>query len=588
MISDDDAPLPRFVGIPFPDISLEVDLDVFRKRIHVNAQKDRIGRVGGNGHAVAALHQNVQAARNGVFSRRIDVLAVDPRVLHATLAREPLQRRIVVLKHYRRGDVCPHGIAHTLAHLQKSTAFFRLLHGTDFQHVQNVLPRHLQGAQLIHVRVHGNQIAVGHRARRDVRTDAAAVDRHQIAHQTAVRREIQHGVGAQIAQVRLLLAGDPTQPIVAEAAQQLLGRADRRLLLLLHLALELRHQLGDGRILAAPLLDKLSRHAVDARRIQRGRRRAVSRVDLDASEALELRARLRDDDVLASLVLHRLDIHLVAVAVHDDVDSARMGDHGVASPLPDRAGFPQVRHQHDVVGLALVARLIDSGLHGVVELLAALVAAEAVDDVAVFVLETVGRGRSERGRRGRADERDAHPAGSRGIFQHAIRVEDAGAARIQIIAAHVRHALGLAQGEELLLAVVEFMVARNEQVVAAGADDLGRGFALRERTLETALHIVAGIDQLHVGLAVFLALRFGVVDERRVPELGFRVGKLAVHVVGVQDDDGGRRGAVRGSRSRQSVGKRRSGAGSKRDGEARQDDACAGKESAAGNILASR
>ncbi len=466
----------------------------------------------------------------------------------------------------------------------------------DLEHVEQVLPRNLQRAHLVVERAHRHEVAIGQRALVDVRAHAAAVDQRHVAGLAAVRRMVEERVGHEVAQVRLGLSDPPGNAVVFLRAEKHLGGAHFLARDLIELVLQLGHERRDLGIGAVPLLDELGAHP-------RGGKGhlglAREGVDDERAEALELGARLGDHDVLAAVVLYlRLHVHLVRMAVDDHVDAVRVGDDLVAAPTVLGAPLPQVAKKHHVIGIAAArgTRLVHGRLHRVVEALSALVAAEAVDIVSVFILKALRHRRRQGGRGGGADERDAHRLARDLAFLHAVGVEHAVSVDVHEVAADVAHArlrrvardgaLGLAQLEELLHAVVELMVSAGHEVVAARLDGLGGRLALGEGADDAALDVVPGVDEKDIVLAVRRLARRDEVPELGVAEAGLLALELAVDVVRAQNRDTGLllgafallRGKLR--HELRLLGERARRAGRERDAKARQDRSGAGQKRA--------
>ena len=173
----------------------------------------------------------------------------------------------------------------------------------------------------------------------------------------------------------------------------------------------------------------------------------------------------------------------------------------------------------DIIGARGLGR-IDGLLHRLVEVSAVVALAEAIDVIAVGILE-VGRGGLGKGlRRADADERDLHALD----LEDLIGVEVRRAVLAGEVGGEIR-VLGQILGnvQELIHAVIELMVAGNGRIVLEVVHDVNDVLALGERTDDIALNVVARIHEQIRVLVQRCDLGIGLI--------------AAVDVVGVQDGD---------------------------------------------------
>ena len=131
-------------------------------------------------------------------------------------------------------------------------------------------------------------------------------------------------------------------------------------------------------------------------------------VDPAPADAGQLRAAGGAEHVLAVLVLHDHLVGVVAVTVQENVDAVGVGENVGIGPGAALLLVAHVAHHDHIIG-ALGAGVVHRGLHRVVDALAALVLHEAVDELAVFILEIARGGGGQRLRCGHADEADLLP-----------------------------------------------------------------------------------------------------------------------------------------------------------------------------------
>ena len=283
--------------------------------------------------------------------------------------------------------------------LQKSAVLAGQRLDAQLQRVENLLAGGFAHAQHVAEGMHLQNIVARNVAGLNAHADAAAVYKRNVrAGNIAVR------VGAKVAQIGFGAADDAHAGDGIVHGQFNLGAGDDLGQRGVHFRGRVddgsgyvgiqRVQLGGVEVRAVPLHDARLHRAVLGR-------------DLQIADARQLRAAALTQHGLAVLIEHFHVIHIVAVAVQHRVDAGGVGDYvGVGIRLA--AGFvAQMRHGDDI-GRALGARFVNGLLNGVIQLLAGCAFEEAVDEVAVFILEVLRRGGRERLRRGNADEGDLH------------------------------------------------------------------------------------------------------------------------------------------------------------------------------------
>ena len=189
--------------------------------------------------------------------------------------------------------------------------------------------------------------------------------------------------------------------------------------------------------------------------------------------------------------------------VDHHVDALAARNQRVAAPLAGLTGLPQMRQQHHEFR-ARCASFVDGALHCLCQFAARFVFAEPVyaGVVVVAAPERARRRRRKRGGRGDAHERHAHrPACWERILFYGARVEHkrgrAGAV-VGEVAAEVFRVRASNQVVELRHAVVELVVAGDDDIVAAFVHDIDERLTLRNRAHHLSLHGVARVYQRDV------------------------------------------------------------------------------------------
>ena len=394
-----------------------------------------------------------------------------------------------------------------------------------------MLPRNLECEDLASARHRLEGRAPAHRSRGHVGADAKAVVERDVTRRAFGLCRIKDGVGHKIAEVGL---GGPCglAAVALECHEVRFRYAHGAARHVIDLPVDVCHQVCNLGVASVPRLYELGRNA---RGHRGGRGRTCRKVDLESSKAQELAPRLHDGHSLPVFVGNALHIELVRVRVEHGVDAVRVRNEGVASPDLGTPALPQVREQHHVIGRINAARLVNGGLHGLVERLARGVDGKVVDKVAALVFEVCRR--AARGRRGHADIGHADLIRARGVFNDVVLLKNAGAGDVGKVAAGIGRSLGARERLERAHAVVELVVARHDHVVAAGGHSLGRERPFAQARGGVALYDVAGVNERHAVCPNLGALRVGIVLERGIAELGHGVLERAVRVVGAEDDD---------------------------------------------------
>ena len=442
-------------------------------------------------------------------------------VLHAVVAVH-LHELALIAEHHGGGYRGVDGVADA-GHLQEAAVLLGVQPGAHLQGVQDVLAGGLHQAGLVAEGVHVDDVLVGDVAGSDVGPDAAAVHKGDVG--------VQHdtvGVGAQVAQVGLgiahgAIAGGGVQGGEGHVAlgHDLLQHGGK---LLVHAG----HVGGHGLVLLV-----VAGH-------QLGGDVAGLGVDDHLAQVGKLGAGLGQDHVLAVLVLDGLVIGLVGVAVDEHVDAGGVGDHGLGGPHIGGALVAQVAQGHHVVG-AVGHGGVHGLLHSGVEVSALVALAEAVDILALLVLEVGGGGLGEGLGGVNAHVAHAHVA----VVHDLIGVQNGLPLQVGEVAAQIGVLrLLLSQGQEVVHTIVELVVAGDGQVIAHLVHDVHDVGPLGQGADGAALDGVARVHQGHV-LRPVLGLHLGLVGRHAgVAQIGYRAGLLirdridpAVHIVGVQDHD---------------------------------------------------
>ena len=443
--------------------------------------------------------------------------AADFHVLHAALTFHALEHLVLIQLH-AGGDVGVDLIGQA-GNLQEAAALARCARAAKLQRVKDLLAGHFNGAGHVAERVHGDDLAVGNVARRDICTDAAAV------HERDVR--VEQGavcIGAKVAEVRLLIADH------AFAGCRVLHRkcnirlrndfVERSFVL----QLDLRNVCVHRHILLC---------VIRCRDEARGHR--AVRLDDEAAEVPELVAGGGQDHVFVVLVLYRFTRDgAVGMAVKHHVDARGVCDHFAGCPRAALRVDAKVRDRDDIVHTLCLCR-IHGSLHGIIKLLAVAAGAEAVNVVPVFILEIRRRGLRDGFRRGDADESDllAAEIADRICIEHGLcRV----ALDVLKVAGKILERCFSRQFLNAAHAVIELVVAVNRIVIAARVHDVDEVPAGGKRADRFSLDRIAAVHKGNVRRDGFHVRLVG--GNARIAHVLIHVlVNGTVHVVGVKDHD---------------------------------------------------
>ena len=458
----------------------------------------------------------------GIGLGGVDGLAVHLHVLHPALAVH-LHELLLVVEHHGGGDGGVDGIGQA-GDLQEAAVLLRRHTGAHLQRVQNVLAGGLHHAGLVAEGMHVNDLLIGDVPCGNVGAHAAAVDKGHVG--------VQHhpvGVGTQVAQVGLRAAHGALAGGGVFGGQVHVGLGHDLLQHPGKLVVDALHEGRSGLVLRGAVL---GRHQLAGDLAGLG-------INDHLAQVGQLGARLGYHHILAGLVLLGLGKGAVGVPVDQHVNAGGVGNHLGGGPGGALLVHAQVAQRHHVVGalgLGCVYRL----LHGVIQILALIALAEAVDVVPLGILEISGGGLGKGLGGVNAHIADLHVA----VGQHLVAVQH----RLPLQVGEVGTQIGilrilLGQGQEVVHAVVKLVVARDGQVVAHLVHDVHDVRTLGQRPDGAALDGVAGVHQRHVLRAVG-RLHGGLVrGHARIADIGhfacvvLGLVNAAVHVVGVQDHD---------------------------------------------------
>ena len=390
------------------------------------------------------------------------------------------------------------------------------------QRVEDLLAGGLDHAQGVAEGMHLEDVAQSDVARGDGDADAAAVDERHIG-----LALVAVGVGAQVAQVGLGVADDADGLAVFIDR---LGIVDGQFHVglghnLVQLLIEGFGGLGHGGGDVVLNAQQRGHGHVVGPGVQAGLDGTVGSGDARIADAAHLGAAAGARHVLAVLVLHDHLVGVMAVAVKEGVDAGGVGDHiGVGVGRAGRL-VAKVRHGDDVVR-ALGDGRVHGGLHGGIELFARLILHEAVDEVALVVLEVLGGGGGDGLGSGDAHEGNLHALD---LLDH-IGVEHQLAVLVEV-GADVGEVGHFRQLQETVHAIVEFVVAGDGHVVAHGVHQADDGFACGHGADGLALDGVAVVHQQH--MAGFLQR----VTHGGQAGIAEALVDAAVHVAGEEHDN---------------------------------------------------
>ena len=343
---------------------------------------------------------------------------------------------------------------------------------------------------------------------------AAAVHEGDVHVVIQAVKQVVQGVGGEVAGVGLHLADQTAGFVVVVEGQG--GVADDLAQSAVDLVDPVVLDLLDGGIEVVAFGDEL------------GADRAVGG-DAHHADGAEVAAGLGQDDVVASLILDDLFFHgAVGVAVDEGVQAGGVGDQLLGGPGAGGRIDAQVAQCDHNVGLSLCS--VDGGLDVGVEGGAVCTAGDAVDIVAVFILEVGGGGLGEGFGGGDADQGDL-PAAQ---LEDLVGVEHVFAAHAVLLVVEVAGNVGEVRPLDRIHAafhrVVELVVAERRQVVAGGVHQIHDRLALVHGAEGGALDVVAGVNEDDV-----VVLRNGLLQTGDVVIADGLV-DVGVNVVRVEDD----------------------------------------------------
>ena len=451
------------------------------------------------------------------------------------------------------GDGGVHGVLDA-GNLQEAAALRHAgLHGAQLQSVQDLLAGNLHQAGQVAEGMDSDDVAVGDVAGGNIVADAAAVDKADVsAQQHAV------GVGAQVAQVGLGGADGPLAGVGIVDGQIHGGGGDDFFRLGFILSLNtINEGLGGGVGLRG------GGHISQSHQL--GGHGAVGSDD-QLAHGLSLGAGLAQEHVLAVGILHGLGgLGGVGVAVQHHVDAGGVGNDLGGHPGRTLGVLTQVSQGHHILGASLAGG-IHGVLHLVIEGLAVLVLAEAIDVLALVVLEVGGGGLGQGLGSGDAHIGHVHIA----VGDHGVGLQNGLAVGVHKVTADIGVlSLVLGDVQEGIHAEIKLMVAGDGNVVAHVVHDVHDPAALGQGTQDAALDGVAVVHQGDVVGAVFgfhLSLIGGDGG------IGHTVVAGAVDVVGVENHNAVIRGS--GGLSRCGHGGDAETAGHGQGQEQRQELAC--------------
>ena len=197
------------------------------------------------------------------------------------------------------------------------------------------------------------------------------------------------------------------------------------------------------------------------------------RLDDEAAKVTELIAGGRKDDILSVLILHKfLRNRAVRVAVEHHVNAGGVCNYILGTPRAALRIHAKMGNGDDIIRTHRFCR-VHSRLHRVIQILAIVAGAEAVDVVPVLILEIRRGGFGDRFRRGDADKRHLLAA----EFLNRISVRNGlcrVACNIHEVAGKILEVCILGQFLQPIHAVIEFVVAIHSIVIAGFVHDVNK------------------------------------------------------------------------------------------------------------------
>ena len=371
--------------------------------------------------------------------------------------------------------------------LQEAAEFTRNRMRAPFQRIQDLLTGHFDYAHGIAERMYLQDFVQCHVASFDVDADAATVDKCDVgAGLVAVC------IGAEIAEIGFGAADNADRLTVfilcgriedCQIDSCLCDNLSKLLVQLCGCILNFGcHAVGDTK--------QLRRRNIIAPGVNAGAQCffGICR-DLQPADAAQLGAAGGTVYILPILVLHHNLVGVMAVTVKKCIKAGGVLDHIHIGPGLALSFVAHVSHNDDIIG-AFRAGTVNSGLYRIINAFAGFILQEAVDEIAILILEILRCGGGERLRRGYTHKRDLDTIkflNHIGIkYQLAFFVE---------VAADVRELRHVSQLEEALHAIVEFMVAGDGNIVVHVIHQLDIHFARGHGAQRLTLDGIAVVNQ---------------------------------------------------------------------------------------------
>ena len=364
--------------------------------------------------------------------------------------------------------------------------------------------------------MYGDDFTIGDVTSEDIGADSAAVHKGDVCAQDGAV-----GIGAQVAQVGLPVPNQTLAGFGVVYHQVHIGLGHHFVQLVAKLGLD--------------VLDESVGLCVHLRvAVHQLRGDLALRGDGHLADVGQLGAGGGENYIVAGLVLYGLARDgAVGVAVDEGVQAGGVGDDLSGGPGRGLLVNAAVANGDDHIGACLRGG-VNGALNCIVQVLAVVALTEAVDVVAVFVLEVGGGGFGEGFRGADAHVRNLQAAvGLHGVgIGHSLVCP-----QIYEVAGQVLGVGLLQQGEGYVHPIVELMVAKGGVVVAHLVHDVHQVAAVGQGANGLALDGVAGVNQ-HDMLMGFLHGVF-VGSQVGIPHGVFRGTGIhaAVHVVGVEHHD---------------------------------------------------
>ena len=192
------------------------------------------------------------------------------------------------------------------------------------------------------------------------------------------------------------------------------------------------------------------------------------------------------------------------MAVDEGVEAGGVGDDFLGGPGLGGGIVAQVAQSDDVVGL--LGGGVDGLLHGGIKGGAVIARSDAVDVLAIGVLEVSGGGLGEGLRRGDAHEGHLGSVHVEDLVAVQHGVADNAVLLMVEVAGNIGETGFLHGSQGSRHAIVELMVAQGGDVIARGVHQLNDGLALVHAAVSGSLDVISGIHQqdLLAGLLVVL------------------------------------------------------------------------------------